>query len=144
MKGRWQETALALGLLFAVLMNTQLLLPNPYMPETVRMTHLIETASSNFFFGLLVGWLLTQHHVFAKVSMAKREMWVNSRVWPTHLCFTLVNGLTRTVMGMSQRFHPIQTKARLDTHRPQGTQQEYWKFPMLLLFFGITENLLSV
>lgn len=71
MEGRWQETALALGLLFAVLMNAQLLLPNPYMPEAVRMTHLIETASSNFIFGLLVGWLLTHRHVFARVSMAQ-------------------------------------------------------------------------
>lgn len=61
MKGRRHETALALGLLFGVLMNAQLLLPNPYMPEAVRMTHLIETASSNFLFGLFIGWLLTQH-----------------------------------------------------------------------------------
>ena len=58
MKGGWQETALVLGLLFGVVMNTQLLLPNPYMPETVRMTHLVETASSNFLFGVLIGWLL--------------------------------------------------------------------------------------
>jgi hypothetical protein len=62
MKGQWQETALSLGLLFAVVMNAQLLLPNPYMPEVVRMTHLVETASSNFIFGLLIGWLLTQRH----------------------------------------------------------------------------------
>jgi hypothetical protein len=60
MRGRWPETALAIGLLFAVVMNSQLLLPNPYMPEPVRMTHLKETASSNLLFGLLVGWLLTQ------------------------------------------------------------------------------------
>jgi hypothetical protein len=73
MKGRWQETALALGLLFAVLMNAQLLLPNPYMPEAVRMAHLIETASSNFIFGFLIGWLLTQRHAFAKVSIAESK-----------------------------------------------------------------------
>lgn len=60
MKGRWPETAMAVGLAFAVLMNASLLLPNPYMPETVRMTHLIETASSNFIFGFFVGWLLTR------------------------------------------------------------------------------------
>jgi hypothetical protein len=59
MKGRWPATALALGLLFAVVMNAQLLLPNPYMPATVRMTHMLETASSNFIFGWFVGWLLT-------------------------------------------------------------------------------------
>jgi len=60
MRGGWQETAVAVGLVFAVLMTGQLLLPNPYMPDTVRMTHLVETASSNFLFGLLVGWLLTR------------------------------------------------------------------------------------
>jgi hypothetical protein len=59
MKGRWPETALAIALLFSVVMNSQLLLPNPFMPEPVRMTHLIETASSNFIFGAIVGWLLT-------------------------------------------------------------------------------------
>ena len=73
MKGQWQETALTLGLLFAVLMNAQLLLPNPYMPEAVRMTHLIETASSNFIFGFLIGWLLAQRHEFAKVPIAQNK-----------------------------------------------------------------------
>jgi hypothetical protein len=74
MKGQWQETALAIGLLFAVLMNAQLLLPNPYMPEAVRITHLMETASSNFIFGLLVGWLLTQRHEFAKAAIAQNKV----------------------------------------------------------------------
>jgi hypothetical protein len=58
-RGGWPATALAIALLFSVLMNAQLLLPNPYMPATVRMVHLVETASSNFLFGWLVGWLLT-------------------------------------------------------------------------------------
>jgi hypothetical protein len=71
MKGPWQETALTLGLLFAVVMNAQLLLPNPYMPQVVRMTHLIETASSNFIFGVVVGWLFTQRHEFAQVPIAQ-------------------------------------------------------------------------
>lgn len=62
MKGRWQETAIAVGLLFAVLMNSQLLLPTPLMPEAVRMTHLIETASSNFLLGYFIVWLLHRHH----------------------------------------------------------------------------------
>lgn len=62
MKGSWQETAIAVGLLFAVLMNSQLLLPTPLMPEEVRMTHLIETASYNFIFGYLIVWLLHRHH----------------------------------------------------------------------------------
>ena len=58
MKGSRLETALAVGLLFSVVMNAQLLLPNPYMPDAVRMAHLLETASSNFLFGALVGWLM--------------------------------------------------------------------------------------
>ena len=59
LKGEWWETSLAVGLLFAVVMNAQLLLPNPYMPEPVRMAHLVETASSNFIFGAFIGWLLS-------------------------------------------------------------------------------------
>ena len=66
LKGEWPETAIAIGLLFSVVMNAQLLLPNPYMPEAVRMAHLVETASSNFIFGVLIGWLLTKRHSFAK------------------------------------------------------------------------------
>ena len=58
MKAGRLETALAVGLLFSVVMNAQLLLPNPYMPDAVRMAHLIETTSSNFLFGALVGWLM--------------------------------------------------------------------------------------
>ena len=58
LKGRRLEIALALAFTFSVVMNAPLLLPNPYMPEPVRMAHLVETASSNFILGLLVGWLL--------------------------------------------------------------------------------------
>jgi hypothetical protein len=62
MKGDWWEAGLAVGLLFAVLMNAQLLLPNPYMPQAVRMTHLAETAPSNFIFGWVIVWLLNRRH----------------------------------------------------------------------------------
>ena len=60
-KGPWWETGLAVALLFAVVMNSQLLLPNPLMPQEVRMVHLLETATSNFLFGWIVvlvlrGW----------------------------------------------------------------------------------------
>ena len=58
MKGRWWEAGLAVALLFAVVMNSQLLIPNPFMPTEVRMLHLLETASSNFLFGWLLVWLL--------------------------------------------------------------------------------------
>jgi hypothetical protein len=57
-KGRWWEAGLAVALLFAVVMNSQLLLPNPLMPREVRMVHLLETASSNFLFGWLVVLIL--------------------------------------------------------------------------------------
>ncbi len=62
MKGQWWEAGLAVSLLFGILMNSQLLLPNPFMPEEVRMAHLAETASSNFLFGWLVVWLLLFRH----------------------------------------------------------------------------------
>lgn len=49
-----QAGMVALGLLFAVLMNSQLLIPNNIMPNDVRLVHAIETASSNFIWGALV------------------------------------------------------------------------------------------
>lgn len=69
LKGPWQETALTIGFLFAVLMSDLLLLPNPYMPESVRMSHLAETASSNFIFGVFVGWLLTAPQVLQRPAI---------------------------------------------------------------------------
>src|SRR5882724_9286317 len=58
MKGQWWEAGLAVGLLVAVVMNSQLLLPNPLMPQEVRMVHLLETATSNFLFGWLMVLIL--------------------------------------------------------------------------------------
>ena len=58
MKGNWWEAGLAVALLFGVVMNTQLLLPNPLMPKDVRMAHLVETAVSNFIFGWVLVWIL--------------------------------------------------------------------------------------
>ena len=58
-KGKRWETGLMTGLLFSVLMAAQLLLPNPYMPEPVRIAHLKEVGSSNLIFGFLVVWILT-------------------------------------------------------------------------------------
>ena len=65
MKGQWWKAGLAVALLFGVVMNAQLLLPNPLMPQEVRMAHLVETASSNFLFGWLVVFILT-HFVTSK------------------------------------------------------------------------------
>jgi hypothetical protein len=60
MKGKWWKAGLAVAFLFGVVMNAQLLLPNPLMPKDVRMAHLLETASSNFLFGWLVVLILTR------------------------------------------------------------------------------------
>jgi hypothetical protein len=59
-RGRAWEVGLTVALLFAV-WSSQLLLPNPYMPEAVARTHLVETALSNFIFGWVVGGLLSRH-----------------------------------------------------------------------------------
>jgi len=57
---RWSG-ALAVGAIFAVLNGvTALLIPNPYLPDAVRWAHFYETTSSNFLFGLIVGWLWGQ------------------------------------------------------------------------------------
>jgi len=53
-RGRPWELPLMVGGAFSVWL-VMLLAPNPYMPESVRMSHLVETASSNFVFGCIVG-----------------------------------------------------------------------------------------
>jgi hypothetical protein len=54
----WQ-TALIVGLVLSVPQNIGHLLPNSLIPlNSVRISHLIETASSTFVFGLIVTWLL--------------------------------------------------------------------------------------
>ena len=60
MKGKWWEAGLAVALLFCVVMNTQLLLPNTLMPKDVRMMHLVETTTSNFIFGWILVWILSE------------------------------------------------------------------------------------
>ncbi len=58
-QGRRFELAFLLASLFAVWFF-MLLEPNPYMPESVRLSHLVETLSSQFLFGWLAGALLGQ------------------------------------------------------------------------------------
>jgi len=54
----WQ-TALIVGLALSVPQNIGNILPNSLIPlNSVRMSHLIETASSTFVFGLIITWLL--------------------------------------------------------------------------------------
>lgn len=57
---RWQ-IAVVVGLLYALPMNMFHVIPNELMAPSVRLSHFIETASSNFIFGLVVtGALLWQ------------------------------------------------------------------------------------
>ena len=53
--------ALAVGTVFTLLSGVApLLIPNPYLPDHVRWTHMCEVASSNFVFGAIVAWLWGQ------------------------------------------------------------------------------------
>lgn len=57
------RAALLVGLIFAVPSNMGHLLANPLIPDnSVRMSHLVETMSSTFVFGLIVVWLLHRRH----------------------------------------------------------------------------------
>ncbi len=58
MEDGWREKALAVALVFSVLPASLLLLPNPYMPDQIRMAHFVEIISSNFLFGFITAWLL--------------------------------------------------------------------------------------
>ena len=59
----WQ-TALLIGLMLSVPQNIGHLLPNSLIPlSSVRMSHLIETASSTFVFGVIMTWLLYPKYV---------------------------------------------------------------------------------
>jgi hypothetical protein len=72
MKGRALETAVAVGLLFSLVMNSSHLMPNPYMPPAVRLGHFIETASSNFFWGMLIVCFMHRKHTFLSALVKKR------------------------------------------------------------------------
>jgi hypothetical protein len=53
------QHALMVGVVMSVLAGVApLLVPNAYFPDAVRWVHLIETTTSNFAFGAIVGWLL--------------------------------------------------------------------------------------
>lgn len=55
MKGGVWEKAIVVGLLFGLLITTQLMFPNPYMPASVQLAHFIETSTSTFIYGALIG-----------------------------------------------------------------------------------------
>jgi hypothetical protein len=68
-------TALLVGLLFSVPQNIGHILANPLLPiASVRLSHMIETASSTFLFGVIAAWLLhREHHSFGDLVGIGRE-----------------------------------------------------------------------
>lgn len=55
---RW-HTAILVGVFFSIPQNIGHILENPLMPiASVRLSHMVETASSTFVFGVIITWLL--------------------------------------------------------------------------------------
>jgi hypothetical protein len=60
------RAALGAGLALSVLgAVAPLIVPNPYMPEPIRMAHLAEVASSNLAFGAILAWWLQRRRIVA-------------------------------------------------------------------------------
>ena len=83
MKGTTRDAAVTLGLIFALVMNSQHIPPNPYMPGMVRLAHFIETASSNFLWGMLIVWLFHRRH--ASIPDLIRKQPKQASLKPAHL-----------------------------------------------------------
>ncbi|WP_339815641.1 hypothetical protein [uncultured Imperialibacter sp.] len=66
-KGNWVGKGIVLALLLSIVGCSQLLLPNPIMPEPVRLAHLLETSLSGVVLGMVMAWL------FARASPKKRN-----------------------------------------------------------------------
>ena len=60
-KGRVWEAGLIVVLLFTLVQNDAHLLPGA-MPPSVRLSHFIETASSNLIYAVIVTWLMHREH----------------------------------------------------------------------------------
>lgn len=66
LRGDGLSKALICGLLFSVIGSSQLLLPNPIMPEGVRLAHLLETGTSDFLWGFILSRALYTFIIFKK------------------------------------------------------------------------------
>lgn len=65
-------TGLLVGFLFAI-PHLAHILPNPLMPiASVRLSHMIETSTSTFLFGLIIVWLLHRKHKNFKDLFCKK------------------------------------------------------------------------
>ncbi len=63
MIGGSKSRFLLIGVLSSLLPSSLLLIPNPYMPADIAMTHLVETATSNFLWGMAIVWATRRHSV---------------------------------------------------------------------------------
>lgn len=71
-KGSTWQIAILVGMLLALPMNIAHALPNPIMPDpSVRLSHFIETATSNFIFGYLLTSLILWRPSFALAKNKK-------------------------------------------------------------------------
>jgi hypothetical protein len=82
MNGTAREVAVTLGLIFALVMNSLHIPPNPYMPGMVRFAHFIETASSNFLWGMLIVWLFHRRHASIPDLLRKQAKQVSLKPAP--------------------------------------------------------------
>lgn len=74
-KGSLIKKGVILGLLLSVLGSSQLLLPNPFMSDMVRMGHLVETATSSFLWGFIMAlYLGSSISVHPKLSASLRNL----------------------------------------------------------------------
>ena len=79
-KGRVWETGFILVLLFSLVQNDVHLLPG-VMPPSVRLSHFIETASSNSIFAVIITWLLhREHNSLRNLFNSKRPLAVDTQV----------------------------------------------------------------
>lgn len=72
-RGSWIHKGLILGMLFAILGSSGLLLPNPVMPYMVRMSHLVETAPSSFIWGMVLAWFLWKFMIIEDSGSVLKE-----------------------------------------------------------------------
>lgn len=71
MRGSVIHKGVVLGLLFSFLGSSQLLLPNPYMSDMVRMAHLIETSSESFVWGFIIVWSIGKFFIISNKKTPK-------------------------------------------------------------------------
>ena len=64
--------ALAVGVAFTVLSGVApLIVPNPFLPDSVRWVHFCEVTGSNLVFGFLMGWIWGHREQVAHLSPAR-------------------------------------------------------------------------